>query len=53
MIETKRKDLDKIIRLLNEKGYVVTLHYSQGKYYLESQLKAEAENDKIKIERKM
>ena len=51
MRETKRKDLDKTIRLLNEQGYVVTLHYERGKYYLECQLKAGTENDKIKIER--
>ena len=50
MIETKRKDLDKNIRLLNEEGYTVKLHYKQGKYYLESRLKAEAENDKINEE---
>ena len=51
MIETKRKDLDKNIRLLNKEGYTVTLHYKRGKYYLESQLKAGTENDTINEER--
>ena len=45
LIETKRKDLDKNIRLLNEEGYTVTLHYKKGKYYLKKQLKSEAGND--------
>ena len=53
MIETKRKDLDKNIRLLNQEGYTVTLHYKRGKYYIEKQLKAEAGNDKINEEREM
>ena len=52
MIETKLKDLDKNIRLLNQKGYAVTLHYRRGKYYLEHQLKTEEENDKINKEPK-
>ena len=52
MIETKRKDLDKNIRLLNKEGYTVTLHYRRGKYYLESRLKTEEENDKINKEPK-
>ena len=53
MIETKRKDLDKNIRLLNEEGYTVTLHYKGGKYYLKKQLKTETENDIINEEREM
>ena len=52
MIETKRKDLDKNIRLLNQEGYTAILHYKRGKYYLERQLKDETENDKINIESK-
>ena len=51
MIETKLKDLDKNIRLLNQKGYAVRLHYRRGKYYLEHQLKTETENDTINEER--
>lgn len=53
MIETKRKDLDKNIRLLNKEGYTVTLHYKRGKYYLERQLKGGTENDKINKEKEM
>ena len=51
VIETKRKDLDKNIRLLNEEGYAVTLHCKQGKYYIKKQLKAGTEKDKINEER--
>lgn len=51
MIETKLKDLDKNIRLLNQKGYAVRLHYRRGKYYLEHWLKAETGNDIINEER--
>ena len=52
MIETKRKDLDKNIRLLNEEGYTAILHYKKGKYYLKKQLKAGTENDRINKEPK-
>lgn len=50
MIETKRKDLDRNIRLLSEEGYTVTLHYKGGKYYLKKQLKAGTENGKVNKE---
>lgn len=53
MIETKRKDLDRNIRLLNQEGYTAILHYKRGKYYIEKQLNAETENDKINKEREM
>ena len=50
MIETKLKDMDRDIRLLSEEGYTVTLHYKQGKYYLEKQLQSETENGKVNKE---
>ena len=50
MIESKLKDLDRNIRLLNEEGYTVKLHYKQGKYYIKKQLQSETESGKINKE---
>ena len=52
-IQTHKKKLNENIKAYQMAGYEVIMHYYKGKYYLESQLKAETENDKMNKEREI